>query len=97
MSTKKHYSKEFKLQAVKLIIEEGLTVKEVANTIEVHPNSIYLWVSQYEQHGDKSFPGKGSRDFIYQNKIKMLEIENKNLKDELEVLKKFKAFLKKNQ
>ena len=79
-----------------MIIEEGLSVKEVSNTIEVHPNSIYLWVSEYEKHRVKAFPGEGSRDFIYQNKIKMLEHENKTLRDELEILKKFKTFLKKN-
>ncbi|CCV63761.1 Transposase, orfA [Alteracholeplasma palmae J233] len=88
------YSREFKLQAVKLVIDEGLFVKEVSKQLEIDYNNLYRWIGEYEKHGEHAFPGSGSRDFIYQNQIRQLDIENEQLKDELEILKKFKAFLK---
>ena len=91
------FSKEFKVQAVELVIKEGFSVKAVSTNIGVHPNNLYRWISEFEKYGDLAFPGKGSHDFIYQNKLKQLETENEQLKNELELLKKFRAFLKKNQ
>lgn len=91
------FSSEYKRQAVALIIEEGISVKKVSNELHVHENSLYRWVQEVEQHGERAFPGKGSRDYIAQNKLKKLEKENERLKEELEVLKKFQVFLKKNK
>lgn len=90
------YTREFKLEAVKLVVEEGLFVKDVSKRLDIHYNNLYRWISEYEKHGELSFPGSGIRDFIYQNQIKQLEIDNEKLSDELEILKKFRAFLKKN-
>lgn len=70
------HSREFKLQAVKLVIEEGLFVKEVSKHLGIHYNNLYRWISEYEKHGELAFPGSGSKDFIYQNQIRQLEIEN---------------------
>ena len=47
---------------------------------------MYRWISEFDKYGDLAFPGKGSHDFIYQNKLKQLETENEQLKDELELL-----------
>jgi len=91
------FSKEFKIQVVELVIKEGFSVKMVSSNLEVHPNNIYRWINEYETYGELAFPGKGSHDYIYQNKLKQLERENIQLKEELELLKKFRAFLKKNQ
>ena len=93
---RRNYSREFKLQAVKLVLEDGHPVKMVAQELEVHMNSLYKWIIEYEEHGALAFPGNGSRDYIYQNKIKQLEKENQALQEELAMLKKFQVFLKKN-
>lgn len=93
---RKKYSSEFKFQAVKLVVEEEHSVKTVSSELEIHPNSLYKWIIEYERHGNLAFPGNGSRDFIYQNQIKQLEKENELLREELDILKKFRIFLKKN-
>ncbi|MBC6301894.1 transposase [Listeria immobilis] len=64
--------------------------------LEVHENTLYRWVSEYEKHGNRAFPGNGSREFAAQKEVKRLEKENKKLKEELEVLKKFQVFLERN-
>jgi|SRR5690554_5990882 transposase-like protein len=93
---RKKYTREFKKQAVKLVLEEGFSVKTVSKELEIHYNSLYKWIVEYEENGELAFPGNGSRDYIYQNKIKQLEKENERLQEELEILKKFQIFLKKN-
>jgi transposase len=93
---RKKYTREFKLQAVKLVVEEDYSVKTVSKELEIHQNSLYKWIVEYEENGELAFPGNGSRDYIYQNKIKQLEKENERLLEELELLKKFQVFLKKS-
>ena len=70
------YTSEFKLQAVKLVIEEDYTVRAVSKELEIQSNSLYKWITEYEENGEFAFPGHGIRDYIYQNKMKQLEKEN---------------------
>lgn len=88
------YSKEFKRQAVDLILIEGQLIHFIAHTLNIHENTLYRWVAEYEKFGELAFPGKGSSEFISQNKIKKLEKENRLLREELELLKNFRLFLK---
>ena len=50
--TRKHYSKEFKLQAVMLVLKQQHSVAFVAKKLDIHENSLYRWIQEYEQHGD---------------------------------------------
>ncbi|EOI53026.1 IS3 family transposase, partial [Enterococcus gilvus] len=90
---RRSFDKAFKTAAVKLIIEDGFSVKEVSNQLDVHANSLYRWVQEYEKFGEGAFPGKGSALFDAQYEIKKLEQENRYLREELELLKKFQVFL----
>ena len=94
---RRNYGKQFKIQAVKLVMEEEFSVKEVSEQLEIHQNSLYRWVSEYEKYGDSAFPGKGSALFDLQYENKKLEKENEQLREELELLKKFQVFLKQNK
>ena len=91
---KKVLSKEFKLQAVMLILKQQHPVAVVAKKLDIHKTHCTVGFKEYQQHGERVFPGKGCRDFITQSQLKQLEKENKRLKEELEVLKKFQVFLK---
>ena len=92
---RKSYDKQFKMAAVKLILEEEVPVSVVAKELEIHQNTLYRWVNEYEEHGESAFPGRGTALYSYQFEIKKLKKENLELKKELELLKKFRAFLKK--
>ncbi|EFY02135.1 IS3 family transposase [Streptococcus dysgalactiae subsp. dysgalactiae] len=94
---RKTFDKAFKLSAVKLILEEEQSVKMVSSTLEIHPNSLYRWVQEYEKYGESAFPGHGSALRHAQFEIKKLEKENKLLQEELALLKKFQVFLKPNR
>lgn len=88
------FDQAFKLEAVKLIVEQNFPVSEVSKQLSVHPNSIYRWVNEYEEHGEQAFPGRGTALFSTQLEIRKLKKENQSLREELELLKKFRAFLK---
>ena len=94
---RRKFDKQFKNSAVKLILEEGYSVKEVSQELEVHANSLYRWVQEVEEYGESAFPGNGTALADAQNKIKLLEKENRYLQEELELLKKFRVFLKRSK
>ena len=94
---RKNYSKEFKHQAVMLVLKENHPIRFVSKQINVHENTLYRLVPEVEKHGKRAFPGKGNREFVTQTELKRLEKENEKLKEELEILKKFQDFLKQSQ
>lgn len=92
---RKTYDRQFKIAAVKMILEDDIPLKSVAEELDVHRNTIYRWLAEYEEYGEDAFPGHGSKLYSYQFEIKKLQKENKELKEELELLKKYRAFLRK--
>ena len=92
---RRSYDKQFKMAAVKLVLEDNMTVAEVSKELGIHYNSLYRWISEYEEYGESAFPGHWTALYSYQYEIKKLKAENLELRKELELLKKFQAFLKK--
>ena len=89
--TRKSYSREFKINAVKLVTGKGLRASEVARDVGINENLIYNWRKKYLQDQEEPFPGTGnlkSKDEY----IRKLEEENKRLKDERDILKKAAQF-----
>jgi len=94
MSSRKTYSREFKLGAVKMITEEGKRVSEVARDLGISYNILHLWKRKYLEDKEESFPGKGKLKST-DDYIRQLERENKRLKDERDILKKAAIFFAK--
>ncbi|EOO25745.1 hypothetical protein IIU_06083 [Bacillus cereus VD133] len=93
--SRKVYDRQFKMAAVQLILEENMFVKEVARELSIHSNTLYRWISEYEEYGESAFLGRGSALFHSQYEMKKLKRENEELRKELDLLKKFQVFLKK--
>ena len=91
VSKQKQYSKQFKIDAVKLVTEQGYKVAEAARNLGIHHSSLRHWKKQLETDGNQSFPGKGhltsDKEELYQ-----LRNEVKKLRMEREILKKAAAF-----
>ena len=90
MTTKrKSYSKQFKIDAVRLVAEEGYKISEAARNLDIHPNILRKWKDQLTDSA-QAFPGKGhmtpEKEELYQ-----LRKENKRLRMEHEILKKAAA------
>ena len=91
---RKVFDRQFKIAAVKLVLEDRIPVAEVAKGLSIHCNSVYRWINEYEEFGESAFPGHDSALYNSQYVIKKLQRENKALREELALLKKFQAFLK---
>ncbi len=91
---RRSYDKQFKIAAVKLVMDDSMSVADATKALSIHYNSLYHWISEYEEYGESAFPGHGTALYSYQYEIKKLKQENNELKKELELLKKYQAFLK---
>lgn len=83
----KRYSKEFKLEAVKLVLEKGLSRTQAAEDLGISVSALALWVRQFSDNGTSSFPGSGKllpRD----EEIRRLERELSRAEMERDILKK---------
>jgi transposase len=95
MAKRKHYSREFKIETVKIISDGGANAAEIARDIGVHPNTVYKWVQQLSAKPEAAFPGKGHLSSEAEE-IRMLKREVERLKMEREILKKAMAIFSKD-
>ena len=91
---RKHYSKQFKIDAVKLVTEQGFNVSEAARNLGIHHSSLRHWKRQFESDGNQAFPGKGNLS-SEKEELRRLRKENKRLRMERDILKKATAFFAK--
>jgi len=91
MATRKKYSQEFKLDAISLVLEQGYTRAEAAQSLSINANMLTRWIKENESENSQAFrgPGKLTAD---QLEIRRLREENRKLKMEKEILKKAAAF-----
>jgi transposase len=91
------YTNEFKVKAVQLSLLNGIQVKSVADTLDIHPFMLSRWRKEYREGKIVADKRKKLTDVKKQQKeltkIKMLEQENKRLKEELNLVKKWQRFL----
>ena len=90
----RHFSREFKRDAVQLVIEKGMPVGKVARELDIHPNLLHLWRRRFLAKGDKAFIGKGCVT-LEEAGIKRLRRELEKVKEERDILKKALAVLSK--
>jgi transposase len=91
---RKHYSKQFKIDAVKLVTEHGFNVSEAARNLGIHHSSLRHWKKEFESDGNQAFPGKGNLS-AEKDELNRLRKENKRLRMERDILKKATAFFAK--
>ena len=83
----KQYPKEFKEEAVALVLEQGYSVPEAAKSLDIAANMLYRWKDIHEQQIQGKTLVEDERE-----ELKRLRKENKELRMEKEILKKASAF-----
>ena len=91
----KTYTKEFKLEALRLMEESGRKVSEIAMELGIKRTQLYKWKEQLRQKGDVASPKKGRPKKAEQSEAATLRQEVKRLKEENEILKKAAIFFAK--
>ncbi len=88
MGKYKTYSKEFKLEAVRLLEKSGKPGAEIARELGIKRNQLYKWQEQLKARGHEGvFPGQGRRHGR-EAELARLQGENARLKEENAILKK---------
>jgi transposase len=91
---RKKFAKEFKESAVKLVLQQGVTVQQAATELGVSMSALGKWVRDSRAKGASAFPGSGHLSPEDQ-KIKDLEKKVRLLEMERDILKKATAFFAK--
>lgn len=91
MVTRRKFSREFKLEAVRLVVERGVAVAQAGRELDVHENVLRKWVKQYRQDAQAAFPGHGVMA-PEQAELARLRKEVAKLKMERDILKKAAAY-----
>ncbi len=91
------YSQEFKDSTVQLIINNNESVVKVAEDLDIHPKTLYHWITTYKKAHNiptRSLRVSSSTETMDEEN-KRLRRENKILKQERDILKKATAYFAK--
>ena len=58
-SSRNRYSREFKVETVRNILETGQSQTEVARELDIRANTVSRWKRQYQVEQKEAFPGTG--------------------------------------
>ena len=91
------YTKEFKLEAIRLMAESDRPASEIAMQLGLRRNQLYKWKEQMNKKGDVASAKKGRPKKADQSETATLRQENKRLKEDIEILKKAAAYFARHQ
>lgn len=90
------YSREFKLEAIRLMNESERPSSEIAAELGIRRNQLYKWKEQLDTKGEESLTHKRGRPRKEeQSELSTLRQENNRLREEVEILKKAAVYFAK--
>ena len=92
---RRRHSREFKLEAVRLVRERGVSIAQAARDLDLHVNVLRKWVREFEADVGSAFPGHGNLK-PEQQEIERLRRELAKMKAERDILKKAAAYFAKD-
>jgi transposase-like protein len=95
MKKRQSFTREFKLEAVRLLEQGNKPAAEVARELGVRRNQLYKWQEELGTKGkDEAFPGRGRRSGAAAE-LDKLKRENERLREENAILKKAAVYFAK--
>ena len=88
---RRRFDRAFKLEAVRLVRERGVSAAQAARDLDVHESVLRKWVKEFAADPQHAFPGQGQMK-PEQAEIERLRREVIRLKAERDILKKATAF-----
>jgi len=89
------YSKEFKLEALRLMEESERPTSEIAMQLGIRRNQLYKWKEQMTKKGDVPSAKRGRPKKEDQSELTLVKQELKRVQEENEILKKAAVFFAK--
>jgi transposase len=91
---RRYFSREFKLEAVRLVRDRGMTVRQAAADLGLHENVLRRWVKDFAADAKQAFPGRG-RMRPDDAEVTRLRRELAKAQTERDILKKALAYFAK--
>lgn len=88
MQKRKTFSREFKLEAVRLLDRGDRPAADIARELGIKRNQLYKRQEQISAKGEAAFPGKGRRTPDQEVEVARLKREPERVKEERDILKK---------
>ena len=82
---RRKFSREFKVEAVKLVKDRGVSVAQAARDLDVHEHVMRKWVKEFGSDRAEAFPCHGQMK-PEQQEIERLRRENNRLRAERDIL-----------
>lgn len=92
---RRRFTREFKLEAVRLVTERGVTIAQASRDLDVNGTVLRRWVKEFGSDPEQAFPGHGQQK-ADQAEITRLRREVAKLKAERDILKKAAAYFAKD-
>jgi len=89
--SRRAFGDELKLQAVRLVREQHIAAVQVCKDFNISRSTLHRWLLQYEAERDGR-AGPGTPITAERRRIRELERENRQLRQDVEILKKASAF-----
>ena len=87
--TRRQFSREFKLEAVRLVRERGVSVVQASRDLDIGENILRRWIKELAADPGQAFPGQGQVR-PEQQEIDRLRREVAKLKAECDILKNYR-------
>lgn len=81
------FTREFKVEAVRMVTQGGHRLSQVARDLDLDPKLLRRWREALQQEGAEAFPGKGHLK-PEEEEVRRLRREIDRLREEREILKK---------
>ncbi len=94
--SRKKYSREFKLEAVKQVVENDRSMASVARGLGVSPTLVARWKTEFEASGELAFPGNGKVNAA-EEELRQLRRDLSTARQERDILKKALAYFAKEK
>lgn len=91
MRHRKHFTREFKREAVRLLEQGQRPAAEIARELGIPRNRLYKWQAQLAKEGTTAFPGSGRRAAPAED-LARLKRELARVTEERDILKKAAAY-----
>ena len=91
---RQHYSREFKLEALRLLGLGQKTAAQLALELGIRRNMLYKWQRDLAKEGG-AFRGSGRKPLDQQSELERLKAELKKVTEERDILKKAAAYFAK--
>ena len=94
MGSRRRFSREYTLEAVRLVPERGVSIAQAARDLDLHETSLRNWIQAHRADPQHAFPGEGQQSPAAAE-LTQLRREVAKLRMERDILKKAAAYFAK--